>query len=250
MMPLFATFEPYRRFAMSTPVDKPVSTNKPLLTASTWVGLALPLLGMPLSYFVTANFLQSMERNSRTLVSSLITFGLAAGVVAVVLLWEKQKLSALGIRPQTRRSIIIALSASIVIAVGGTLISLGLFKLLNLPLPTMTTERITGFPLWLALWIVISSSIAEEVLFRGFVLERLGQVTGSIWIGGLITLAWFTLLHLPLGLSYTLLIVLPTSIMITLFYIWRRDLIATITVHLVFNAPIAAVAFLFWLAQR
>jgi membrane protease YdiL (CAAX protease family) len=235
---------------MSLPIDKPVSMNKPLLMTSTWVGLALPLLGMPLSYWITANFLQSMERNQRTLVSSLITFGLAAGVVAVVLLWEKQKLSTMGIRPQTRRSIIIALSASIVIAVGGTLISLGLFKLLNLPMPTLPTERITGFPLWLALWIVISSSIAEEVLYRGFVLERLGQVTGSIWTGGLITLSWFTLLHLPLGLAYTLLIVLPTSIMITLLYIWRRDLIATIIVHLVFNAPIAAASLLFWLVQR
>jgi len=235
---------------MSLPIDKPVSMKKPLLMTSTWVGLALPLLGMPLSYFITANFLQSMERNQRTLVSSLITFGLAAGVVAVVLLWEKQPLYALGIRPQTRRSIIIALSASIVIAVGGTLISLGLFKLFNQPMPTLTTERITGFPLWLGLWIVFSSSIAEEVLYRGFVLERLGQVTGSIWIGGLITLIWFTLLHLPLGLTYTLMIVLPSSIMITLLYIWRRDLITTIIVHLVFNAPIAAASLLFWLAQR
>jgi uncharacterized protein len=235
---------------MSLPIYKPVSTNKPLLTASTWVGLALPLLGMPMLYFITANFLQSMERIQRTLVSSLITFGLAVGVVAVVLLWEKQTLSTLGIHPQTRRSIIIALSASIVIAVGGNLISLGLFKLFNQPLPTLTTERITGFPLWLGLWIVFSSSIAEEVLYRGFVLERLGQVTGSIWIGGLITLIWFTLLHLPLGLTYTLMIVLPTSIMITLLYIWRRDLITTIIVHLVFNAPIAAALLLFWLAQR
>ncbi len=224
--------------------------KKPLLMTSTWVGLALPLLGMPLSYLITATFLQSMERNQRTLVSSLITFGLAVGVVAVVLLGEKQPLSTLGLHRQTRRSIIIALSASIVIAVGGTLISLGLFKLLNLPLPTLPTERITGFPLWLALWIVISSSIAEEVLYRGFVLERLEQVTGSIWTGGLITLSWFTLLHLPLGVTYTLLIVLPTSIMITLLYIWQRDLIATIIVHLVFNAPIAAASLLFWLAQR
>jgi membrane protease YdiL (CAAX protease family) len=224
--------------------------NKPHRLPSTWIGLALPLLGMPLSYWITANFLQAMERNQRTLLSSLITFGLAAGVVAVVLLWEKQPLSTLGIHSQTPRSIIIALSASIVIAVGGTLISLGLFKLFNQPMPTLNSERITGFPLWLGLWIVISSSIAEEVLYRGFVLERLGQVTGSIWMGGLITLIWFTLLHLPLGLTYTLMIVLPSSIMITLLYIWRRDLITTIIVHLVFNAPIAAASILFWLAQR
>ena len=87
-------------------------------------------------------------------------------------------------------------------------------------------------------------------VIRGFVLERLRQVTGSIWMAGLITMIWFTLLHLPLGLTYTLLIVLPSSIMITLLYIWRRDLIATIIVHLVFNAPIAAASLLFWLAQR
>ena len=107
------------------------------------------------------------------------------------------------------------------------------------------TDKIKSFPVWLGLWIFLSSSIAEEFLYRGFVLERLGQVCGNIWIGGLITLIWFTAMHLPLGLVYSLTIVLPATIMITALYIWRRDLVANIIVHLVFNAPIAAAAILF-----
>lgn len=220
--------------------------NKRVFTPSTWVGLAIPLIGLPVWNLIAGSFLRPvMERNNITFLSTLITVGMALGVVAVVLWWEKKPLSALGIHRQTPRSIIFALSASIIIAIAGTLISLGLIKALNIPMPELVTEKIKAFPVWLALWIVLSSSIAEEFLYRGFVLERIGQVCGNIWIGGLITLVWFTAMHLPLGWLYTLTIVLPTSILITILYIWRRDLIANIMVHLVFNAPIAAAAILF-----
>jgi uncharacterized protein len=223
-----------------------VQGKRRALTPSTLVGLGLPLVGMPVWYLIGASpFGRAMEPNTRTFIGSMVTFGLALGVVAVVLLWEKQPLSALGIHRQTPRKIIFALSAAIVIAVGGTLISLGLMKLLGMEMTQTMPERILRFPVWLGAWLVISSSIAEELLYRGYVLERLGEVTGSIWWGGLITLVWFTLLHLPLGLSYTLAIVLPGSLWITLLYVWRRDLIATIIVHFVFNAPVLAAVILF-----
>ena len=224
--------------------------DKSVLTPSTLVGLGLPLIGMPLwSWIASLELLQAMDRNQRTFLGSLVTVGMALGVIAVVLWWEKKPLSALGIRRQTPRTIIFALSASIVISLVATLISLGLIRLLGAPMPTLTTERIKDFPLWLAVWIVVSSSVAEEVLYRGYVLERLGQLTGSIWWGGLITMVWFAALHLPLGLDYTLTIVLPGSIILTLLYIWRRDLITLIITHFIINSPILAAAILFALAK-
>jgi membrane protease YdiL (CAAX protease family) len=225
---------------------KSIRIDKTLLTPSTLVGLALPLIGMPLWNFVVGPILKPvMERNDLSFLGTLVTVAMAFGVVAIVLWWEKKPLSSMGLRRQTPRTIIFALSASIIIAVGSTLIGLFLINLFGLPMPPLLTDKIKGFPVWLGIWIVLSSSIAEEFLYRGYVIERLGQLTGNIWIGGLITLVWFTAMHLPFGLVYILTIVLPVTILITGLYIWRHDLIATIVTHLVMNAPIAAAAILF-----
>ena len=228
---------------------KLLSINK-TLARSTLVGLALPLLGMPLWNILSSAYLKPvLERNTLSLLGSLITAGMALAIIAIVVWGEKKPLSSMGLHRQTPRSIIIALLASIIISVGGTLISLALIKVSGLAMPTLLTEKIKDFPIWLAIWIVLSSSIAEEILYRGFLIERLGQLTGNIWTGGLITLIWFTAMHLPLGVAYCLAIVLPTSALITALYIWRRDLIATIITHLVMNAPIALAAILFALAR-
>jgi membrane protease YdiL (CAAX protease family) len=193
---------------------------------------------MPLWNFITRIFLRSMDRFVRATIGSLVTVGLAIGVIAVVVWWEKKPLSEMGLHRQTPRKIIFALSSSIVIAVGGTLLSLGIIKVFNLPMPTLMPEILSVFPVGLSIWLVVSGSIAEEILYRGFVIERIGQLTGNIWVGALITFIWFTLLHLPLGWVYTLSIVAPVSLMITILYAWRRDLFATIIVHFVFNAPL------------
>lgn len=225
---------------------KSTRIDKPRLPLATWVGLALPLIGMPLWNVIAAFFLKPvMERNDLTFLSTLVTTAMALGVVAIVLWWEKRPLASMGLRRQTPRTIIFALAASIVFAIGSTLVSLLLISLSGQPTPPLMTEKIKGFPIWLALWIVISSSICEELLYRGFLVERLGDLTGNIWIGGLITMVWFAAMHWPLGLTYILTIALPATVLITALYIWRRDLTVTIVAHLVMNAPIAAAAILF-----
>ena len=181
--------------------------NKTQLTPSTLVGLSIPLIGVPFWGFISRNFLRDMDHFVRALMGSLVTVGLAIGVILVVIVWEKKPWREMGLRRITVRSLNIALASSAVIAVGGTLLSLGIIKLFNLPMPTTMPEILNIFPIWFSIWIVVSGSIAEEILYRGFVIERIGQLTGNIWIGGGITLVWFTLLHLPLGWVYSLTIV-------------------------------------------
>lgn len=214
--------------------------DKSQWTLPTVVGLAIPLLVMPLWNVVAGAWLfKVLDRGSAAFIGTLITTGLGFAIFAIVKWWEKKPLTEMGLRPQTPRTVIVALLACIVIPVVGTLMSLLILRVFNLSMPaTQATENIRFFPVWLAVWIVVSSSIAEEFLYRGFPIERLGQLTGHIWWGGLITLVWFTLMHLPLGWTYTLSIVFPTSALVTLLYIWRRDLVANIAVHFVFNAPL------------
>ena len=171
-----------------------IKFDKTVLSQQTIVALSLPLIGMPLWDITSRFFLRSMDRNVRATFGSLVTRGLALGVLAIVVLWEKKPLTECGIRSQSPRSIIIALSSSIMVAIVETLLSLLIIKVFVLPTPTMMFKVLSVFPVCLSIWLVASGSVAVEILYRGFVIERIGKLTGNIWIGAIITLTWFTCL--------------------------------------------------------
>src|SRR5215210_5712755 len=77
---------------------------------------------------------------------------------------------------------------------------------------------------------VMRAGIAEEVLYRGFAIERLQALTGSKWIAAGISLALFAGFHFRQGLAgVTIAFVLGA--VLTAFYLWKRDLIANIFGH-------------------
>ncbi len=87
---------------------------------------------------------------------------------------------------------------------------------------------------------IATAGIFDETLFRGYVLERLASALGSKWAAGGVTVALFTLGHLPaVGLTH-LPPVFIVSVFVTLLYLWRRDLVVNIVAH----ATIDAVALL------
>ncbi|MAU01798.1 MAG: hypothetical protein CL608_32075 [Anaerolineaceae bacterium] len=64
-------------------------------------------------------------------------------------------------------------------------------------------------------------------------------MTGRSWLAALITVLAFTLLHL-FGWDWIHVVtaVLPSGIMLTLFYLWRRNLALNVIIHAVINAPL------------
>ncbi len=86
-------------------------------------------------------------------------------------------------------------------------------------------------PKWyLALAIIIVAG-GEEWLYRGFAIPVLEQLTGNIWLAGVISLLAFGLVHLPLwgfGVSLTTLF---GGAIFTLLFIWRRDATSLMLAH-------------------
>ena len=106
------------------------------------------------------------------------------------------------------------------------------------PAPT-SIEQLKNFPAWVLVPAWITGSFTEEVLFRSYPIERLTQLTGKRWLASLITIVAFAVLHLfGWDWIHVLTVVLPGGIMLTLFYLWRRNLALNVLVHAIMNAPL------------
>ncbi len=77
---------------------------------------------------------------------------------------------------------------------------------------------------------VVRAGISEEVLYRGYAIERLQSLTGSKWIAVAISLPLFAAFHFRQGLAGVV-IALVLGAILTAFYLWKRDLLANMVGH-------------------
>ena len=85
-------------------------------------------------------------------------------------------------------------------------------------------------PLWLITAIVFCAGVVEELFYRGYAIERLRLVGfGRFWSVA-IPLVIFSLGHWSGGAA-NILIAFVAGLILTAFYLWRRDLVANMIGH-------------------
>jgi len=93
--------------------------------------------------------------------------------------------------------------------------------------------RVSTVPTWLLVISILVVTPAEEILYRGYAVERLAATTGSYWSAGTISVLEFGTAHIPnWGLGATLSTLILGAIL-TAFFVWQRDLSANIIAHVV-----------------
>jgi membrane protease YdiL (CAAX protease family) len=205
-------------------------------TGAIFTGLALAWGG---TIFLISPFLNAMRTPSRPwllLTGTFLYWGLAASVMGIVIFWERQPLRSLWLQSFSYRSIawglvLVVLNYSVFVPIGQWLRrSAGMAGF------SAGMQEITSFPFWYRMLAVAGAGIIEELLFRGFTVTRLITLTGRAWLAGLLALAGFSLLHLPLwGLGYVVSILVSGAATMT-FFIWRKDLLALIIFHTITDA--------------
>jgi uncharacterized protein len=110
-------------------------------------------------------------------------------------------------------------------------------RLTHTPAPSLDLVRL--LPAWVLIPAWVTGAFTEEVLFRSYPIERLTQLTGRRWLASLVTVVAFAILHI-FGWDWIHVVtaVLPGGIMLTLFYLWRRNLALNVMIHAIMNAPL------------
>lgn len=156
-------------------------------------------------------------------------------LVLVVLLYvhfvEKRPLSSIGFRRPGFRDILVAVATAILMVAGITIIYAKVFPALHLHMNTRVMLGLMATPFWYRFLLVSRAAVAEEILFRGYPIERMEELTGSRDLAGVVSWAAFTIAHLSAWGWAQLMVAGFGGIFLTLLYLWRRNLWANMIAH-------------------
>lgn len=202
---------------------------------ATIVGLLLTFGGVGALVSPLARLLGTPDRLSTTVRAQVGLWLLFAAVLAVVLLWEREPLASLWLRPFQWRSVLL----------GAALAATHIYVVFPFNMWLLRKSGLTGFgagmgrvlalPLWLRIVAVVTAGVVEETLFHGYALTRLARL-GNVWLGVSVVVPAFALLHYPMWGPGPVLTFVVAGTFSALAFILTRDLIAMIVAHTLVDA--------------
>ncbi len=153
-------------------------------------------------------------------------------LVMISVYWERLPFAAsVGLRKPQWFDAIAALLALVATFATASIV-LAAFRLNGAALSPEKAAEVQALPLLLRLTMVLTAGFCEEVIYRGYALERMASLTRTIWIGVPVTILLFTLAHtVRYGFSPGLIGVAVTGTFLALLYVWRRNLWPCIAMH-------------------
>jgi membrane protease YdiL (CAAX protease family) len=158
----------------------------------------------------------------------LAFFAVLGAVLWIVRHGERLPFASLGWRAEgLGRSLLWGLYGALFCA-AGLAAALGLIHLLGLRFG----GEGSGFtpPMWAMLLTVVRAAIVEEVLYRGYAIDRIARLTGSRALAVALPLAVFALAHYRQGAG-GILIALILGGILTAVFLKRRDLLSVVVAH-------------------
>jgi uncharacterized protein len=158
---------------------------------------------------------------------------LTAALIAYVLKFERRPLMSIGLRRLNWKSVAFGIAGAAVMIGGMAAIYLILFPWLGFGSGESQLAEIQATPVWFRLLLISRAAVFEEFFYRGFAIERIDEITGLRWLAALISLTAFTVAHLSFWGWQHLIVAAFGGIVLTLLYLWRRDLGCNMIAHFV-----------------
>jgi len=195
------------------------------ISRATWAGLFLSLFAMVVIRHAFVFFVPEITLASAILKETLI-WASAAALLVIIRCGEHLSFRSIGLGTcRWWKSIVWGLVIAIVSAgvVGGLAYLTGYGH-------GPGSAAFEKLPLWLITLIVLRAGVVEELFYRGYAIERLRMIgLGPFW-SVTIPLVIFSLGHWSGGAA-NILIAFAAGIILTGFYLWRRDLVANMIGH-------------------
>ena len=170
----------------------------------------------------------------RNVAAQLVDWVFALVLMAVVVYWERRPLSSLGFKPLTWNTFFAGLGLGGFFMVGIVLWTYVVSPLLPALGSAAEGGASSGLPshffFWYAPFALVSASFCEEVIYRGYAMERLLSLSRRPWVAVLLSHLAFVLYHLKDGADKVAMLSV-LALLFPLYYIRYRDLTMTIVAH-------------------
>lgn len=159
-----------------------------------------------------------------------------------ILLWlifaEQLPLSSIGFRRPTWKSVAFGVLAAVVVTAIMVVQFAVVIPLLHLsPGAALAKQQaILKTPFWYRILLVLRAAVVEEILFRGYLIEKVRQLSRSTGLAVVVSIAAFTYAHLRGWGPVQLIAVGASGLVFSLLYVWRRDLPSNMLGHFLTDA--------------
>jgi membrane protease YdiL (CAAX protease family) len=195
------------------------------VSRATWAGLAISLFAMVVIRQAFVFFVPETTFASALLKEALIWLN-AVALILIIRRGEHLPLRSIGLgTARWWKSIlwgfVIAVVSAVIVGALAYVTSYG---------HGPGSAAFEKLPLWLITAIVLRAGVVEELFYRGYAIERLRLIgLGRFWAVA-IPLVIFSLGHWSGGAA-NILIAFVAGLILTGFYLWRRDLVANMIGH-------------------
>ncbi|SEG76218.1 Membrane protease YdiL, CAAX protease family [Thermomonospora echinospora] len=159
-------------------------------------------------------------------------------LLVFVLTVERRPPSSLGLDKPHRKHLLVAASLALPMTMAGV----GLHLLVTGGQPeqsTQTDQIIASLSTVQLAHLIINAAVVEELFFRGFLIERVIDLTGRPALAAAAAYAIFVGSHIPgSGWASSLTVVAVGALLPTILYARTRNLFPCIVAHTVGNAPL------------
>lgn len=195
----------------------------PLAILGLVVAFGLPELGLPKLLFEETPVGVRVGRE-------IVWIGFALLMLFWIVRVERLPLSSIGLKPPTWTTLGWGLAATLLLMASVMLSFAVIAPALGLKQNMAATAAVVQVPLWLFILTPIVAGVTEEILYRGYAVERLEFLTGRRWLAGLLAGGAFLATHWSWG-GTQMIIVGFATVILTGLYMWRRDLICCMIAH-------------------
>lgn len=165
-------------------------------------------------------------------------------IYVAVILWyvrkrERRPLSSIGFRTPGMKNIALGVVAGLLVtAILGVMyvVVLPALHLNDSVASSANASALMATPFGWRLISTLRAAVTEEVLFRGYAMERIEELSGSRTVAVVVSCAVFTLAHVSSwGWSHELVVAIG-GLAFSLLYLWRRNLWVNIMAHFIVDA--------------
>ena len=200
----------------------------PAVSPYSWIGIAIALFGLiivrQVVFYFYPNFTvgAALWREALDWLCVLALFFIIRG-------GERLGLDSVGLgRARWRKSLLWGVVLTVALIIAGTVADV--IVILSHYHLNEFAHQFTQLPVWLLALTCVRGGVAEELFYRGYAIERLNAVGLSCFWAAAIPMLIFSLGHWNTGWPNVVNAFLLGSVL-SLFYIWRRDLLANMIGH-------------------